>query len=262
MNDQGALPVASYDALRLPNHDAQVGITYLAFFNQIKQEFAYARDCLFQGGRARSVHYADKEVALAFNCDYALYSIGLEQIKTAFRIACSLLDKVAYFINNYWQLRIPERDVSFRTLWFETRKKGVAAQEWIVRQEFLSTKNLPLRALYWVSQDIYSEVLRSVATPDAIALDDSRNHLEHKHAKVVDAFHRVAGASERHTDQLAYVIEREDLTAKAHLVMRLSRAALVYLCLAMHHEASQSRNGDGGFCVELPVDDYPDDLKL
>ena len=262
MNDLGALPVAAYDTLRLPNHNAEVGITYLAFFNQMKQEYAYARHSLFQGEQARSVHYADKEVALAFNCDYALYSIGLEQIKTAFRNAYSLLDKVAYFVNGYWQLGIPERSVSFRTLWFEPRKKGGPTQEWTVRREFISTHNSPLRALYWVSQDIYSEVLRSVATPDAKALDELRNHLEHKHAKVVDAFHWIAGASERHADQLAFVIEREDLVVKTHLIIRLCRAALVYLCLAMHHVESQTRSEDGYLVAGLPVEDYPDDLKI
>ncbi|KPZ25677.1 Uncharacterized protein ALO38_02948 [Pseudomonas coronafaciens pv. zizaniae] len=243
MNDLGALPVAAHDALRLPNHNAKVGITYLAFFNQMKQEYAYARYCLFEGEQARAVHYADKEVALAFNRDYALYSIGLEQIKTAFRNAYSLLNKVAYFINGYWELGIPEWKVNFRTLWFEPRKKGGPTQEWTIRREFMSTRNSPLRALYWVSQDIYSEVLGIVATPDAKALDELRNHLGHKHAKVVDAFHRIAGGSQRHADKLAFVIDREDLVAKTHLLISLSRAALVYLCLAIHHEEPQTAAG-------------------
>lgn len=268
MNDLGALPVASRDTLRLPNHDARVGITYSAFFNQMKQEYAYARHCLFQGTHARTVHYADKKVSLAFNCDYALYSMGLEQIKTAYRGAYSLLDKVAYFINGYWQLGIPERAVSFRTLWFEPRKKGAPAQEWTVRHEFLSTDNLPLRALYWLSQDIFSEVLGSVARPDAKALNELRNHLEHKHAKVVEAFHWRGPASEFDADQLAVVIDREELAAKALLIMGLARATLVYLCLAMHHQESQSGSQDENddeyerIVVELPVSEYPDDLKL
>lgn len=263
MNDLGALPVASYDALRLPNHNARVGITYLAFFNQMKQEYAYARYCLYQGEHARSLHYADKDMPLAFNCDYALYSMGLEHIKTAFRSAYSLLDKVAYFINGYWQLQIPERNVTFRTLWFDPPRKGApAGEERTVRQAFMSTHNLPLRALYWLSQDIYSKVLRDVARPDAKALDELRNHLEHKHAKVVDAFHWIAGASERQADQLAFVIDKEDLVAKTYLIMRLCRGALVYLCLAMHHEELQAKSEDGAIVVELPVDDYPDDLKL
>lgn len=53
------------------------------------------------------------------------YSIGLGLIKTVNRNAYSLLDKVAHFINGYWQLGIRERDVGFLTLWFEPRKKAV-----------------------------------------------------------------------------------------------------------------------------------------
>ncbi|WP_317848743.1 LA2681 family HEPN domain-containing protein [Pseudomonas sp. GL-B-16] len=89
LNPMNDLPAASYDPLRPPNHNARVGINYLAFFNQMKQEYAYARYCLYQGEHARSVHYADKDIPLAFNCDYALYSTELEHIKTAFRSAYS-----------------------------------------------------------------------------------------------------------------------------------------------------------------------------
>lgn len=263
MNDLGALPVAAYDVLRLPNHDAQVGITYLAFFNQMKQEYGFARHCLYQGEHSRSVHLADKGLSLAHNYDYALYSMGLEQIKTAFRSAYSLLDKMAYFISAYWQLGIPERSVSFRTLWFKPVKKGApSAEAWAIRDEFKSTKNSALRGLYWVSQDIYSKVLKDVARPDAKALDELRNHLEHKYAKIVDAFHWISGASERQVDDLAFVIDRDELVAKTHLIMALCRAALIYLCLAMHHEESQKAHDDGALVVQLPVDDYPDDWKI
>ena len=59
---------------------------------------------------------------LAFNSDYALYAMGLEQVKTAFRCAYSLLDKVAYFVNDYWQLGISEEKVNFRSVWVEVPK--------------------------------------------------------------------------------------------------------------------------------------------
>ncbi|WP_164352837.1 LA2681 family HEPN domain-containing protein [Pseudomonas viridiflava] len=262
MNDLGALPVASYDVLRLPNHNAQVGITYLGFYNQLKQEYGYARHCLYQGEHSQSLHLADKGMALALNYDYALYGMGLEQIKTAFRSAYSLLDKVAYFVNAYWKLGIPERDVSFRTLWFKpVPPRTPAGTPRVIRDEFKTTKNTPLRALYWVSQDIHSKVLKDVARPDAQALDQLRNHLEHKYAKIVDEFHWIGTPSEHTTDHLAFVIDREDLVAKTLLLLKLSRSALIYLCLAMHYQESQAEKDGESLIVELPVDDYPDDLK-
>lgn len=112
-----------------------------------------------------------------------------------------------------------------------------------------------------MSQDIHSKVLKDVARPDAQALDQLRNHLEHKYAKVVDEFHWIATPSEHTTDHLAFVIDREDLLAKTLLLLKLSRAALIYLCLAMHYQESQDEKDGDSLIVELPVDDYPDDLK-
>lgn len=261
MNDLGALPVAAYDVLRLPDHDAAVGITFLGFYNQLKQEYGFARHCLYLGEHAKPGNMADKGLSLAFNCDYALYGMGLEQIKTAYRCAYSLLDKIAYFINAYWKLGIPQKAVGFRTVWFKSDKNGRPLQPRVVRDEFISTRNLPLRALYWVSQDIYSKELKDVARPDAQALDELRNHLEHKYAKVVDHCHWICKPSELWADQLAFVIDRDDLTAKTLLILKLSRAALFYLCLAMHFEESQSSADQEGLIVQLAVQDYPENLK-
>ncbi|MFG0670870.1 LA2681 family HEPN domain-containing protein [Pseudomonas sp. xss_1] len=259
MNDLGAYPAAAQDVLRLPGHDAKVGITYLGFYNQLKQEYGFARHCLHLGDHAKPGHLADRGMSLAFNCDYALYGTGLEQIKTAYRSAYSLLDKLAYFINAYWKLGIPEKAVGFRTVWFKSDKKGRLLQSRVVRDEFVSTRNLPLRALYWVSQDIYSKELTDVARPDAQALDELRNHLEHKYAKIVDSCHWIGERFGLWSDHLAFVVDRDDLYAKSLLMLKLSRAALIYLCLAMHFEESQQK--PEGPIGELPVEDYPDDLK-
>jgi hypothetical protein len=98
-----------------------------------------------------------------------------------------------------------------------------------------------------------------VARPDAQALDELRNHLEHKYAKIVDSCHWIGEHSGVWSDHLAFVLDRDDLYAKSLLMLKLSRAALIYLCLAMHFEESQHQ--PEGPVGELPVEDYPDDLK-
>jgi hypothetical protein len=201
------------------------------------------------------VHFADREVKLALNADYAAYSIGLEQIKTAFRTAYSLLDKVAYFVNDYWGLGVKATGVYFRSIWIEPAKKGVPAA---VRSNLGSSENFYLKALYWLSLDIYSKDLHEVAQPEAKALDDLRNHLEHKFLKVV----AVADPNEKPpqlSDRLAYEIEREDLIAKTEQLLQVCRAALMYVCFAMH--ISEQRELKGGHRIPLDVIDYPDDMK-
>ena len=54
-----------------------------------------------------------------------------------------------------------------------------------MRQSFLTSENWPWRGLYWLSKDLYESDLCNVLEPDARALHDLRNHLEHKYVKVV-----------------------------------------------------------------------------
>ena len=258
LNDLGAESVAAQDVLSLPAHSAnEAGITFLSFFNQLKQEYSYARWCLYEGTKAQRVHLADRSTMLAFNCDYAYYSMALEQVKTAFRCAYSLLDKVAYFINAYWQLGIAETSIYFRTIWYEV-SKGRMRQ---IRQAFETSENLPLRGLFWLSKDIYSDLLREVAHPSAKDLYSLRNHLEHKHVKIIDSLGLISSQSDIWKDQLAYKIEREEFQAKTERLLQLSRSALIYLCLAMHSNEQRLRDSSD---VTLPLDVgiYPVDLRV
>lgn len=258
LNDLGAESVAAQDVLSLPSHCAdKAGITYLAFFNQLKQEYSYARWCLYEGTKAQRVHFADRSTILAFNSDYAHYSIALEQVKTAFRCAYSLLDKIAYFINFYWQLGMPERSIYFRSLWYEISKDKFRH----IRQEFETSENLPLRGLFWLSKDIYSDLLREVAHPNAKDLDSLRNHLEHKHVKIVDSLGLMTNQSGIWNDQLAYKVEREEFQAKTERLLQLSRSALIHLCLAMHSKEQCTQDStDITFPLEVGI--YPTDLKV
>lgn len=238
LNDLGPLSIAAQDVLLLPGHRIEgAGITYRAFFNQLKQEYAYARLNLFEGTAVERRHFADRELPLVSNADFSLYSISVEQVKTSFRLAYSLLDKLAYFINDYWKLEIPEKQVSFRKLWVED-KKGKAVPVGRVRKIFEDSKNLPLRALYWLAKDIYDENFQEVADPIAKELDALRNHLEHKALKVViDGLPQAdSPKSEIFEDHLSHRVGFDELAARAEHLLRMARSALIYLALAMYLE--------------------------
>lgn len=258
LNDLLTESIAARDVLMLPSHRVgPSGITFLAFFNQLKQEYIFARWNLFEGTSPLRMHPADREVALAFNADYAQYSVALEQVKIAYRCAYSLFDKIAYFVNDYWKLGIPERSVSFRSVWVE-QVKGTPTPQ--VRPVLESSRNLPLRGLFWLSKDLFDPELKDVAQPDARDLDALRNHLEHKYLKVVDALARVASPSEPFVDRLAHQVVREDMERKTLRLVQLARSALIYLSLAMHVE-EQRLVPSGGLTLPMPVDVYPDSLK-
>lgn len=256
LNDAYIGSIAAEDVLSLPDHAAdEAGITYLAFFNQLKQEFVYARWCLYDGAASNKPHLADRGVRLAANADYATYSVSLEQVKTAFRAAYSLMDKVAYFVNDYWKLEIPEKQVDFSSIWTE-KKKPLAGQ---IRATLENSQNWSLQALYWLSRDFYDEEFHKVAAPDAQALRDLRNHLEHKFLKVVE-INSSAQEADLFLDHLSYQVTPDELVAKTERILRLSRSALIYLCTAMHRQETL-RPSDGKTRISLPVEDIPDDHK-
>lgn len=261
MNDLGPYTVAAKDTLSVPSHRVEgAGITYRASFNQLVQEFAYARLCLFEGSLADSVHFADKGVGLAYNADLSHYSMGLEQVKTAFRGAYSLLDKIAYFINKYWNLNVPERSVYFHSIWYEEQK---GKQPRVVRPIFESSENLPLRGLFWLSKDLFDSSMQAVASPVAKQLKSLRNHLEHKFVKVVAVDVEVENENELFEDHLSHKISRDDLVEKSEHIMRLSRSALIYLSMAMHVEEQRKMIAKGALNrVPMDMGLYPDDLKV
>src|SRR5260370_37886414 len=102
-------------------------VPFFAFFNQIKQEFVSARFLRFEGITSSGAHYSDRGVLLHNTFDYPTYSLAIERVKSAFRILYSLFDKIAFFLNQYLELAIPERQVTFRTFWYvsQDRKKGL-----------------------------------------------------------------------------------------------------------------------------------------
>lgn len=259
LNDLLTESIAGRDVLMLPSHAVgPAGITFLAFYNQLKQEYAFARWNLFEGTSHGSLHPADRDLYLAFNADYGQYSMAVEQVKIAYRCAYSLFDKIAYFVNDYWKLGIAERAVNFRSIWVDPPKGKAPPQ---VRAMLETSENLPLRGLFWLSKDLFDPELKDVAQPDASDLDALRNHLEHKNVKVVDAMAKHSAPREPFVDRLAHQIVREELDQKTLRLLQLARAALIYLSLAMEVEEKRASAATSGFVMPLGVDVYPDSLK-
>jgi tetratricopeptide (TPR) repeat protein len=258
VNDLGPHALAATDPLSLPaiRVGLEEGPGLLGFFNQLKQEFTSARYTLYTSATRHDVHFADHGVRLANTLDYPSYSLRAEQVKTSFRSAYSLLDKIAFFVNYYLTLGIPEHRVTFRTLWYENTKTKV------LRQEVQSLDNYPLRALFWLAKDLHedeSELPMSLE-PDARDLATIRHHLEHKYLKLHQAdWHGpppAHDAIERSmADTIAYSLRDEEFRAKALRLFGLTRAALIYLACTVHVHEHHKRNGHSTThpIMELPA---------
>ncbi len=250
LNDLGNNDIAATDALSLPSYRTPLddGPTLIAFFNQMKQEFASARWLLFEGITDDTPHCSDRDTKLHDTLDDPGYSLSIEKTKLAFRSAYSLLDKVAFFLNDYLKLGIPLPAVSFRSLWFE--KKGNAT----LRPVFITAQNWPLRGLYWIAKDFVEEDFQASTEPDAQDIAKIRNHLEHRYLKIHERNPLYSLPRPTiYADRLALSVEREDFEAKALRVLKLARAALIHLCLAMQREENIRAKDDKSFAMPMTL---------
>lgn len=234
LNDLGSHSVAARDVFTLPSFTLPIGEppVLAGFFNQMKQEFASARWLYYEGVTADRPHFSDKEVLLYNTLDYPSYSLAVEKMKLAFRSAYSLFDKIAFFLNSYLSLGIKPTAVSFARVWRE--KDGGP-----VRDVFERAENWPWRGLYWLSKDLFLPEFREVIAPDMRALKVTRDHLEHKYLKVHEMLFPSAAndpSSKLFRDTLAFSVGRSDMEQKTLRVLKLGRAALIYLSLGMHRE--------------------------
>jgi hypothetical protein len=232
----------------------------------MKQEFVSARYLYYEGINPERGHFSDKEVVLFNTLDYPSYSLAVEKMKASFRTAYSLLDKIAYFLNHYLQLSIPEKQVSFRTFWYESQNKRNG-----LRKDFQQRRNWPLRGLFWLSKDLYEDKpgFKESIEPDAQELNDIRNHLEHKYLKTHEDLWPGPPAhddeiSRALADTLAFSIYRQDFKEKTLRLIKMARAALIYLSLAIHSEEKRraKERGPDVFIPGMPMDVWEDDWKV
>lgn len=239
LNDLGVYEVAGRDVIHLPTMrvDAEIATGFHGFMNQLKQEYAFARTLLFES-RNSDGDFTDRELGLIDTLDGTIFGARAERSKIAFRSAYSILDKVSVFVSLYF--RLGDEKVSFRDVWFVKRdqKKGV-------QPCFAGRANWPLRGLYWLAKDLYEDdpAFQSAMTPEAQATATMRNRLEHRYVKV---YREGAGTVfAPSADPFAYKIEERELEARASRMLKLARAALLYLALAVHVEESQNPRPDG-----------------
>jgi len=257
LNDLGAVPAAAIDDLRLPalteHLDARPG-SYLpppimGFFNQMKQEYASARFNLFEGMSSTRTHYSDRNVSLADTLDYPLFSLASERVRTAYRIAYSLLDKVAFLVNQYWDLgKVPDR-ISFKNVWMVEGKSRLL-------DKFKARENWPLRGLFWLSKELFDDQLKQTIAADARELHEIRNALEHTYLQIVEGWAKPFMLTPPSSAGFGIAIGSDELEAKAIRVMQIARSALFYISFAIGvEERTRRRVSPADYVGEMPLCD-------
>ena len=170
-----------------------------------------------------------------------------------------MLDKIAFLLNSYLNLNIPERNISFRTFWYKSKKKEL-------RNEFRSSKNWPFRGLFWLSKDFYekdSGFIESIE-PNATELNNLRNHIAHKYLKVHDEllWHERHDALDPFYDNICYSIKRDDLENKTLKLIKLVRNALIYCALGVHCNEIYKKELNKNIVFPIYLNTIKDDWKI
>jgi hypothetical protein len=245
LNELGPHLAAATDDLALPPltvgfNDRPNGYLpppIIGFFNQMKQEYVAARYTLFEGISSTKVHFSDRGVTLVDTLDYPLYSLASERVRMAFRIAYSLLDKVAFLVNHYWGLNKEVKSISFKNVWMEERGTRLLPQ-------FEAYKNLPLRGLFWLSKELFDKELNGTTASDARELHAIRNALEHTYLNVSEGWAQTFVKHDADSSEFGISIGSDELEAKALRVLKMARSALFYVSFAVGIEERAKRSAD------------------
>ena len=227
LNDIYTDAVAATDVLHLPDHRYSVyeKPRFPAYYNIMKQEYVTARYRLYRAIHEEGSSFLMRDVLLIDSGEGQVFGEYTEDLRSAFRSSYAIFDKIAMFLNDYFQVGLKPRDVSFRRIWSERSKGGTVA----IRSVFENRPNLPLRGLYFLSKDLYDSAFTDVASPESDDLASLRQQLEHRFLSLQ---HFVTNES---TDTHRFVLIDEFKT-KALRLLKMAREALIYVSLAMYIE--------------------------
>ena len=172
----------------------------------------------------------------------------------------SIFDKIAYLINAYYKLGIPNNRVNFRTIWFVNAnpKKGISP---IIK----NSKNWPLLGLFWLSKDLYyAEVsdFMLALEPDAQEISAIRNHIAHKYLTVhYDDLWEAQKQRELNDCFLSYPVGDKELKRKTLKLLKLVRNALIYVSLCAHWNEKEAKKYKEGLIAPISLFTIDDGLK-
>lgn len=266
LNDYFSVSLVACDSLHLPDivTDVSIGPKYHGLFNQLKQEYVSARFVIYEGISNNTPHFSDKEVFMYNTLDYPIYGIGIEKIKFGYRSLYSIFDRIAYFLNEYFDMGINKEDVSYKSIWHNKKfsKKNGYDYKLDLKKHITAddTYNHPGVGLYWLCKDIAKkQVKHKYLDPSIEALSEIRNALEHRYLKVHDS---LLHQNDEFVDSLAHSVNLIDFQSAALELMKYSREAIVLLSLLVNiEERYRSKTRGEGSTVQMKMGEYKDDWK-
>jgi hypothetical protein len=130
-----------------------------------------------------------------------------------------------------------------------------------LHERFKDYENWPLHGLFWLSKDLFDDRFQRVTNPDAQEIFVIRNHLEHKYLQVYEGW-APAVIREPITGSIGHSISSTDFASKVLRLLKIARAAMICLPLAVHiEERRRHRDSEADFIAEMSITTWEDDWK-
>ena len=227
-------------------------------FNQLKQEYVSARLFYFESQKQTAKpHFSDKRTHLTETLDYAQFSLRVEKLKTSFKTVYGILDKIAYFLNSYFDLGIKENDITFSSVW-KSEKSG--RNGYAYKNVLNIENNFPLASLYWIAQDI-DEKFGKDSNPELKRLRKIRNFLEHKYT-IVTWNYNTSDPFQSHPSAL--YLDESELNEKTLELFKVVREAIICLSLCVNAEERRKREAlsDNTIVAKMQIGIHEDRWKI
>lgn len=206
---------------------------FAKYINQIKEDYAVARLSLVQSQyKNDDFDSISNRTTFVNSLDYSQFNLYVGLLKSAFKEAYNILDKIAVFINDYYKLGLSEDKIYFTTIW----QKSDA-----IRQELLESKNISLYALYDIYKDFKSNEYSKI--------QNIRNAATHRRLVVFDS---LLTDWDRKDDK--HNIGYETMLSETIKLFRLTKSAIIYLINFVNLEEERKKPGEDKLVPEMPVD--------
>jgi hypothetical protein len=217
--------------------------------NQIKEDYITARLLLVQSQfKRKDFDEISKRTTFVNTLDYSIFNIYTGLLKSAFKEAFNILDKISRFFNEYYELGI-NGNIYFwtRTIWQNKNEKG----KWKIRPKIKNSNNTSLYALYDIFLDFnplkYCEKFKS--SKDYKKLKEIRDSAVHENLVIYDSTVRGLGENTSKGN-----IEYDVMLSKTIELLQLVRASIIYLINFVETEENKKRESFSERIVKIDVD--------
>ncbi|MCD6333878.1 MAG: hypothetical protein J7M27_00910, partial [Candidatus Latescibacteria bacterium] len=169
--------------------------------------------------------------------DYSMHNIYIQLAKASFKNFYDILDKIAYFINDYLELGITEGEINSWRVWYSDRKTR------IIRKKIEDTQNFSLNALFDMHKDFGKGQYKK--------LRNTRDALTHRFINI-RMFQKLEDEEN---------MTEDTLVGQTLELAKIVRSAIIYLLYFVCVEERKKEEKSKGILLPMFAQELPDNLK-